>query len=139
MIPSFRRSRLISGFAALILCLGVAVVSTVATAGSAAAANGPCVDWAQAQPTPVHSYASANAPTAKFLNENAEVTGTCHYFYDVDGGPDWFMQVNYTGPGNTDGYGYIWVQRLQWGSSHQCYDTNAYPFAQKIGSSYCPL
>jgi hypothetical protein len=47
------------------------------------------------------------------------------------------MQVNYIGPGNNGGFGYIWVQRLDFGSSHLCAYNNGSVYS--IGSSACPL
>ena len=50
----------------------------------------------------------------------------------------WYMQVNYIGPNNNRGYGYIWVQRLNFGSLHLC-DLNSDFDLFPIGRSTCPL
>jgi hypothetical protein len=56
------------------------------------------------------------------------------------------MKVNYIGPDNNDGYGYIWVQRLDYGSEHNCKYYSGQEFS--IGTPYayyggiivpCPL
>lgn len=136
---TFLRRLRVAGLAcALVTGLGVGVTAATAAiaASPASAANGPCYDFAIAQPTPVHFVPSEGSQTVKFLNSGSQVTGTCNY-YDNTSENHWYMQVNYIGPGNNNGYGYIWVQRLSYGSGHNCrYNTgNTFP----IGSGACPL
>src|SRR5260370_23022660 len=99
------------------LMAGVGMGVTAGTAAPALAANGPCYDVTNSQPTPLHFDPSAASRTIKFLNKGHTVTGTCFY---VDNPNDnhWYMQVNYIGPDNNRGYGYISVQRLDHRSSH---------------------
>jgi hypothetical protein len=127
-----------------ILAAGLGTGAAAATAAPAFAANGPCYDVTNSQPTPMHFYASASSKTIKFLNNGSTVTGTCDYF-DNAGENRWYMRVNYIGPDNNGGYGYIWVQRLRYGSGHNCRYYSGQWFS--IGTSYadyggiipCPL
>jgi hypothetical protein len=50
-----------------------------ATAAPALAANGPCYDVTNSQPTPLHFDASEKSMTIKRLNNDSTVTGTCDY------------------------------------------------------------
>jgi hypothetical protein len=139
IMKRFLRQLRVAGLAcALIAGLGVGATAatTALTAASASAANGPCVDITNAQPTPLHFDPSASSPTVKFLNSNYLVTGNCNYRDNLSENR-WYMQVNYIGPNNNGGYGYIWVQRLDYGSEHLCAlnDFFTYP----IGSGTCPL
>lgn len=121
---------------ACVLAAGLGVAAMAATATPAFAANGPCYDITNAQPTPLHYTWNKNSQTVKFLNAGSTVTGTCAYVNNVNEN-HWYMQVNYIGPDNNGGYGYIWVQRLDYGSGHNCKYQSGATFA--IGSSYCPL
>ena len=118
------------------LAAGVSAGAAALSATPALAVNGPCYDITNAQPTPLHYSWSASSQTVKFLHNDYQVTGTCNYV-DNTSENHWYMQVNYIGPGNNGGYGYIWVQRLDYGSGHNCkYNTgNIFP----IGSGPCPL
>jgi hypothetical protein len=78
---------------------------------------------------------SSISPTITDVSSGATVTGTCNYDNNTSEGR-WYMQVNYIGPGNNGGYGYIWVQRLKKGSTHMCVK-NGTPTS--IGSGACPL
>lgn len=113
---------------------GVAVSSTVLTA-TPALASGPCTDAATAQPTPMHHNGSDSSATVKFLNAGDFVSGSCTYI-DNESEQRWYMQVDYTGPNNNNGYAYIWIQRLSFGSRFQC-DNSGLVFS--IGNAYCPL
>lgn len=120
-----------------VLTAGLGMGVTAATAAPAFAANGPCFDVTRAQPTPLHFKPSASSRTVKFLPNNYMVTGNCAYRDNLSENR-WYMQVNYIGRNNNNGYGYIWVQRLDFGSLHLCdlnSDFNLFP----IGSSTCPL
>lgn len=128
-----RRLRLIG--MALVLAAGLGV-GAFATATPALAANGPCYDITNSQPTPLHYSWSSTSQTVKFLNNGYTVTGTCNYIDNVNEN-HWYMQVNYIGPNNNGGYGYIWVQRLDYGSAHNCKYQSGQTFG--IGSAYCPL
>jgi hypothetical protein len=135
-VTGFTRRLRIIGLAG-VLAAGLSMGVTAATAAPAIAANGPCFDTTSAQPTPLHFSPSASSPTVKFLPDGYLVTGNCAY-WDNPTENRWYMQVNYTGPNNNGGYGYIWVQRLNFGSLHLCdlnSDFNLFP----IGSSACPL
>lgn len=121
----------------VVLAAGLGMGVTAATAAPALAANGHCFDTTRAQPTPLHFSPSASSPTVKFLPDSYLVTGNCVYRDNLSE-HRWYMQVNYIGPYNNDGYGYIWVQRLNFGSLHLCdlnSDFNLFP----IGSRTCPL
>src|SRR5579859_5546675 len=98
-----------------ILAAGLGTGVTMATAPQALAANGPCFDTTRAQPTPLHFSPSASSRTVKFLPNDHLVTGSCIY-WDNRSENRWYMQVNYIGPNNNGGYGYVWVQRLNFGS-----------------------
>jgi hypothetical protein len=120
---------------ACVLAAGLAVGASAFAATPALAANGPCTDVAIAQPTAVHWTTSEASQTVKFLNDGSIVTGPCDYINNTSEN-HWYMRVNYTGPNNNNGYGYIWVQRLYWGSVHQCdFDGTIY----NIPSSACHL
>lgn len=130
------RIRLIGLACILAAGLGTGVVATAA-APQALAANGPCFDETNAQPTPVHSEPSKSSRTVQFLPYLHIVTGNCIYRDNLSENR-LYMQVNYIGPGNNGGYGYIWVQRLDFGTLHLCdlnTDFNLFP----IGSRTCPL
>jgi len=129
-----QRLKLVGAACALITGLGVGI--TAATAAPAFAANGPCYDVTNAQPTALHFDPSDSSQTVKFLNNDSTVTGTCIYYDNVNENR-WYMQVNYIGPGNNGGYGYIWVQRLDYGQGHNCKYNSGQIFS--IGSGYCPL
>lgn len=122
---------------AVVLAAGLGMGMTMATAAPALAANGPCWDTTRAQPTPLHFSPSASSPTVKFLPNSYLVTGNCVYRDNLSE-HRWYMQVNYIGPHNNHGYGYIWVQRLNFGSLHLC-DLNSDFNLFLIGSSTCPL
>jgi hypothetical protein len=122
--------------AACALATGLGVGVTAVTAVPAFAANGPCYDVTNSQPTPLHYVPSASSQTIKQLSNNDTVTGTC-IFYDNVNENRWYMQVNYIGPGNDNGYGYIWVQRLDYGKGHTCKYNSGQVFS--IGSDYCPI
>lgn len=140
MKASLHRLRLISS--AGILAAGLSAGAAAAAATPALAANGPCYDVTNSQPTPLHFDPSASSKTIKFLNNDSTVTGTCNYV-DNTSESRWYMQVNYIGPGNNGGYGYIWVQRLDYGSGHNCKYYSGQMFS--IGTYYtdygipCPL
>ena len=121
--------------AGLACALAAGTVGAAVSSATPALASGPCRDAAIAQPTPMHHNASDSSETVKFLNAGTAVSGTCTYI-ENDSEQRWYMQVDYTGPGNNNGYGYIWIQRLSYGSQFQCEDGgNIF----SIGSVYCPL
>jgi hypothetical protein len=135
-----RRLKLIGSACALIAGVGIGVITGIAA--PALAANGPCYDVTNSQPTSLHFDPSAASKTIKFLNKGHTVTGTCIYI-DNPNENHWYMQVNYIGPDNNGGYGYIWVQRLHYGSRHDCKYYSGQVFS--IGTYYasygllCPL
>jgi hypothetical protein len=97
---------------------------------------GPCYDYTKAQPTPVHYEPSDSTPTVEFKNAGEVVTGNCVYMNNTSENR-WYMKVNYNGHDNNGGFGYIWVQRLSFGSEHGCAynDLGIYP----IPSANCRL
>ncbi|HEY1619746.1 MAG TPA: hypothetical protein VGG25_19145 [Streptosporangiaceae bacterium] len=64
------------------------------------------------------------------LKSGVQVTGDCFYSnYAAQG--RWYMSIYYQGKDD-----YVWVQRLIYGSQHECLDgQNVYT----IGSEHCPL
>ena len=106
---------------------------------SAADASDYCHDGTIAQPTAVHKLPSDSSPTVQFLNQGAPVNeGYCEYFNNVSEG-HWYMTVQTTN-GSNGGVGFIWVQRLYWGSQHLCSYIYGYGYVEdRIGSSACPL
>jgi hypothetical protein len=114
---------------ALFCVLAAATVGANAAAGANAPATTavapatgttPCSDVTIHDPTPVHLHPADTSYVLKNLPSYYEVRGTCSYwdneFFGQAG--HWFMLVAL----GTGGYGYIWVQRLMWGSSHHCND-----------------
>ena len=99
------------------------------------AAPSSCYDHTIAQPTAVHKGPEESTETVEFLNAGEKVTSSdCFYVEDthdvVNGIPEqrWYMAVNYDGHHNNDGFGYIWVQRLSYGSQHDCaYSGHTHP------------
>ena len=130
-----RRLRLIALTGAVATGLGLGAMAVTAT--PAFAANGPCHDLTIAQPTPLHFNPSDSSPTVKFLPNQYTVTGSCAYLNNLSENR-WYMQVNYIGPNNNGGYGYIWVQRLNFGAMHLCDVSSEFNFFS-IGSGTCPL
>jgi hypothetical protein len=129
-----RFSRLIGAGALLAGALGLW------SAQPAFAGFNACGDSTIAQPTAVHSLPSASSPTVQFLNQGAAVNeGYCEYYNNVSEG-HWYMTVRTTN-GSNGGVGFIWVQRLYWGSQHLC-ATPGEPYdLHVIGGSdgVCPL
>jgi hypothetical protein len=121
------------------LTAGALISASLMAAGPAYAANGTCQDYTLNSPTPLHQYPTDTSTTVKQLPEGYAVTGSCRYYQHNDpDGQHWFMQVNYIGPGNNGGYGYIWVQKLFNGEYHDCYD-NGNLLSISPSSPYCPL
>jgi hypothetical protein len=121
---------------------GLGLGGTAVTAAPARAANGPCYDITNSQPTALHFDPSGSSKTIKFLGNKHAVTGTCNYI-DNTRENHWYMQVNYIGPDNNGGYGYIWVRRLAYGARHNCKYYSGQAFS--VGAYYggygtpCPL
>jgi hypothetical protein len=64
------------------------------------------------------------------LGSGVQVTGNCSYWNNNSQGR-WYMAISWQGR-----TGYVWVQRLIYGSQHECLDgQNVY----SIGSSHCLL
>jgi hypothetical protein len=104
------------------------------------AAINVCGDSTIAQPTAVHQLPSASSPTVQFLNRGAVVNeGYCEYFNNVSEG-HWYMAVR-TMNGSNGGVGFIWIQRLYWGSRHLCATIGDPYDLHVIGGSdgVCPL
>jgi hypothetical protein len=88
------------------------------TAAAPASASNPCSDVTIYSPTPVHLHASDDSGVMKTLPSDYGVTGSRIYFRNVFVGSagHWFMQVALA----SGGHDYIWVQRLAFGSHHEC-------------------
>ena len=110
------------------LALAAALLALATTSATArtkaplarAAVASYCRDTALAQPTQVHAGPYSTSPTVKSYNHDDTVKGNC-FFYNNYRESHWYMEVNYGGTRP----GYIWVQRLYYGSSHRCMITNA--------------
>ena len=83
------------------------------------ATNETCYDVALYQPTQAHQLPSDSSPTEESFNVNTTIYGNCNYWNDL-GENRWYMRVYLTN-GKNGGVGYIWVQRLAWGSQHKCF------------------
>lgn len=120
-----RRTRLIGLVSALAIALSTGVMA--ATAAPARADPPICYDYTNAQPTPVHST-PADETTNTFLEIGTLVSGPCIYYENIIQGYTLYMKVSSPDPG------YIWVQRLDSGQSHDCYYNN---MVVPIGSGSC--
>jgi hypothetical protein len=109
----------------------------------ALAAANYCQDSAIDQPTWVDASPSYSSAVVQTLNKGAGVgfgpppngsNGCEYYLNSVEN--RWYMPVRTTN-GSNGGTGYIWVQRLYYGSQHECY-TLLYGI-KTIGSAYCQL
>jgi hypothetical protein len=77
----------------------------------------------------VFSSPSGTVQVGSF-GSGVQVTGNCFYYNNVSQGR-WYMGISWQGR-----TGYVWVQRLDFGSEHECLDgQNVY----SIGGSQCPL
>jgi hypothetical protein len=84
----------------------------------------------------VHLLPAADSLVIKFKHPGNRVTGTCQY-YNNRSEHHWYMQVFVTtGPNQPYYSGYIWVQRLSYGSTHTCNDDG---HTHSVGSGNCPL
>jgi hypothetical protein len=113
---------------------GLAPLSFV-LAGPAAAYDGNCVDWAIAQPTAVHSTWSDTTGSSYLISSGTKVSGDCYYVNNTSEA-HWYMEM-YTSRFSS-GFGYIWVQRLSYGSSHSC-DDDGHAYAIAYGNGNCRL
>lgn len=108
------------------LLAGVSVGATTLSAGPALASS--CSDGTNSSGG-VFSSPSGTVQVGSF-GSGAQVTGNCFYYNNNSQGR-WYMGINWSGR-----TGYVWVQRLDFGSQHECLDgQNVY----SIGSSQCPL
>jgi hypothetical protein len=127
------RTRLARTAAVCAMTLGSVVPFVVTQAAPAEAATGQCIDWAVADPTPVHVGPYSTARTVVFKHPGDKVAGTC-WWYNNTKEQHWYMEVYLAG----GGYGYIWVQRLQHGQNHDCIVDNV--DKEKIWyGNYCDL
>ena len=131
---SHRKGRIL---AAIAITLGSLVPLNLATAqdqprqSTGAAWTTPSPDL-----TPVHLLPAADSLVIKFKHPGNRVTGTCQY-YNNRSEHHWYMQVFVTtGPNQPYYSGYIWVQRLSYGSTHTCNDDG---HTHSVGSGNCPL
>jgi len=125
-----RRLAIIASACALAITMGTGVVAL--TAPQALAASNTCYDEPNSQPTAAHLQPSASSQTVVYFHPGDTVYGPCTY-WNNQGESHWYMQVNYNG-----GIVYIWVQRLNFGSNHECYYIPTGQFYE-IGSSFCLL
>lgn len=133
-----RLSRLIGAGVMFTAAVAIATPAALSSAEPAFAAVNVCQDSTTAQPTAVHQLPSASSPTVQFLNVNAPVNeGYCEYFNNLHEG-HWYMTVRTTN-GSNGGVGFIWVQRLHWGSQHLCAQLGEPVAFSPIGDASCPL
>jgi len=119
-----RRLGLMAATGTLVVGAGVGV--TTLTAGPALAST--CSDGTNSS-AGVFSSADGGVQIGT-LGSGAQVTGNCFYYNNNSQGR-WYMGINYSGR-----TGFVWVQRLDFGSQHECLiGENVY----SIGSSQCPL
>jgi hypothetical protein len=144
--PFSRRFRLaaITVAIAALIPANVAVVAE-RSSGAPAFTNGQCRDWAIGR-APVHSAPVGGDETGYTVNAGQMVTGSCQYFTDDNGDSgngNWYMQVTYSGPNDSSGYGYVWIQQLAYGSSHSCdrdgYNGSSGYHSHDINSGACQL
>jgi hypothetical protein len=123
------------------LATGALLMAGLFSAASASAYTNICQDSAYAQPTPVHASPSSTSKTVEYLNEGIGVNNAgyedqvCQFFNNTSEGR-WYMPVRTPSSGNGVG-GYIWIQRLYWGHTHNCWTLLA--SEQAIPSGYCFL
>ena len=78
-----------------------------------------CGDSTIVQPTAIHQLPSDSSPPVQFLKKGAAVNESyCEYYNNVRE-HRWYMAVRTTN-GSKAGVGFIWIQRLYWGSQHLC-------------------
>jgi hypothetical protein len=109
------RTRLARVTATCALAVGCLAPLSLIGATQADAATRQCIDWAAADPTPVHIGPYDSSDTIEYKDPGDQVTGTCWWINNTSEGR-WYMQVYMAG----GGYGYIWVQRLVHGQDHVC-------------------
>lgn len=126
----FRRLAIISS--AGVLTAGLGTGAAVLAAAPAFAASGPCSDVATAQPTAAHSLPSEGSDSV-LLSSGTQVSGTCNYENNTGEG-HWYMQIDYG-----SGYRYIWVQRLKYGSAHNCDYNGTVTAINDPHHDVCPL
>jgi|SRR5579875_1510165 len=118
------RLALIAATGTLLAGMGVGV--TTLSAGPALADS--CHDGTSSSGG-VFSSPSGTVQIGSF-GSGAQVSGNCFYYNNVRQSR-WYMGISWQGR-----TGYVWVQRLIYGSQHECLDgQNVYG----IGSSQCPL
>jgi hypothetical protein len=106
-----------------------------ATLGAAPAFAGtyPCLDdtniaSVNVWPTP----ADTGSTMGSLPSKGKEVNGPGCNWYNNAGEGMWYMQISYE-----SSIGYVWVQRLEWGSEHLCVYNGGN--VGEIGSSPCSL
>jgi hypothetical protein len=112
--------------------VGANTAAATPAAAAPASASNPCSDLTIYEPTPVHANPADDSGVIKTLPKDYGVTGPCIYIANSFSFGHWFMQVALA----SGGYGYIWVQRLAFGSHHQCNKGTA---VQPIPSAQCEL
>ncbi len=103
------------------------------SAAPAFATDTACKDSAIAQPTPIHTWYTDTSDSEFKINKGTTVYGNCDYFNNTNE-QRWYMAVWYEGT-----LGYIWVQRLSWGSQHKCFLTAENTWTVINANDYCPL
>jgi hypothetical protein len=98
---------------------------------------GGCSDYAIAGGT---IWANPNGSGTNFgtFGSGANFTLSCYYYNNTDQGK-WYAETKNTYGSNHNKYGYIWVQRLYWGSQHLCLDPAGLVDSITYNSLDCPL
>jgi hypothetical protein len=114
------------------LAAGLGTGAAVLTAAPAFAATGPCSDVTIVQPTPAHSLPSDSSGSV-LLSSGTTVHGSCNYENNTSESR-WYMQIYYG-----SGERYIWVQRLEHGSAHNCDYNGTVTEINDPHNNVCPL
>ena len=123
------RLAIIASAGTLVAGLG-AGIGALSTTAPAFASSTSCGDATTAAPTPAHTGPRQKDPTKYQIPNGTQVYGPCYYWNNTSES-HWYMQISYKGSTL-----YVWVQKLAFGSEHECLDNgNVYG----IGSSNCPL
>jgi hypothetical protein len=114
------------------VCALITGAGLTAAPALAATTSYPCTDITLNSPTPMHSNYTDTSSTVKQVPVGETIGSYCQYINNTYESR-WYMQSYYDGLS-----GWIWVQKLYYGQSHECFRTigEATP---PIGSNLCPL
>jgi|ERR1700678_913825 hypothetical protein len=88
----------------------------------------------QRRPPPRPRRPHGDTSSSNFINNGTPIYGNCDYYNDTGEGM-WYMEV-----ATEWGTRYIWVQRLYYGSTHNCYWTTGNGWTKgTINQSPCSL